>query len=93
MRTTKIICTLGPASDKVATVRAMVRAGMDVARLNFSHGTYEHHLHLLKTVRHVGTELKKPIVVMQDLQGPKIRVGKLPKPLFKSLRILVFLLP
>lgn len=75
---TKIVCTLGPASDTPHTIKDMIRAGMNVARLNFSHGTYEHHAMLIDHVRHVSAELDEPTAILQDLQGPKIRVGKLP---------------
>ncbi|MBU1896070.1 pyruvate kinase [Patescibacteria group bacterium] len=76
---TKIVCTLGPASEKLAIIESMVKAGMNVARLNFSHGTHENHLQLLKNVRLVAKKTGEPVSVIQDLQGPKIRVGLLPK--------------
>ncbi|MEB3829755.1 pyruvate kinase [Phormidium sp. CCY1219] len=77
MRKTKIICTLGPASCDRKTIEAMALAGMDVARLNFSHGTYESHEQNIRLVREVSAKLKKPIAILQDLQGPKIRVGEM----------------
>jgi pyruvate kinase len=77
MQRTKIICTLGPASNDEATIRALIEAGMDVARLNFSHDTQEDHLRTLQTVRRVADELSVHVAVMQDLQGPKIRVGEM----------------
>ncbi|HUT22340.1 MAG TPA: pyruvate kinase [Candidatus Bipolaricaulota bacterium] len=79
MRRTKIICTLGPASDKIETLKQMVEAGMNVARLNFSHGTHAYHKKLMTNVRKVAKSLDKTIAIMQDLQGPKIRVGNMPK--------------
>ncbi len=76
---TKIVCTIGPASDKPETLEKMVAAGMNVARLNFSHGTHEYHAGLVKTIRELAEKSGEPIAVLQDLQGPKIRVGELPK--------------
>jgi pyruvate kinase len=75
-RKTKIICTIGPASESPPVLEALVRAGMNVARLNFSHGTYEEHLKKIQTLRRIADRLKKPVAVLQDLAGPKIRVGK-----------------
>ena len=80
-KNTKIVCTLGPASESRATLSAMVRAGMNVARLNFSHGTHENHALLMANVRAVSRALAVPIGIMQDLQGPKIRVAELVQPL------------
>lgn len=80
MKTTKIICTIGPASEKVQTLNEMVKNGMNVARLNFSHGTYANHAKLIKNVRSVSKKLNTPVVILQDLQGPKIRVSELKKP-------------
>lgn len=76
---TKIVCTLGPASESIETIEKMAKAGMNVARLNFSHGTHENHKILLDSVRKVAKKINEPIAVMQDLQGPKIRVGLLPE--------------
>ncbi len=76
---TKIVCTLGPSSHDAATVEAMARAGMNVARLNFSHGTYEDHGKLVALIRALAKKTGEPIAILQDLQGPKIRVGELPK--------------
>ncbi|MBD2183174.1 pyruvate kinase [Planktothrix sp. FACHB-1355] len=75
MRNTKIICTLGPASSDYETIKAMVEAGMDIARLNFSHGDHETHQKNIHLIREVAAELNRPIAILQDLQGPKIRVG------------------
>ena len=76
---TKIVCTLGPASEDVGVITKMVNAGMNVARLNFSHGTYGNHKLLMKNIRTVEKETGEPLAIMQDLQGPKIRVGILPE--------------
>ena len=75
MRRTKIICTIGPASSDRDTLKAMVEAGMDVARLNFSHSDYETHAKYIRLIEEVSAELQRPIAILQDLQGPKIRVG------------------
>jgi pyruvate kinase len=75
-RKTKIVCTIGPASESPPALEALIRAGMDVARLNFSHGTQEEHLRKIKTIRQSAERLKKPVSILQDLSGPKIRVGK-----------------
>ncbi|MEM7017635.1 MAG: pyruvate kinase [Pseudomonadota bacterium] len=75
-RRVKIVCTLGPNSSSYEQILALAQAGMDVARLNFSHGTYEDHQKHIDTVRRVSDEVRRPIVILQDLQGPKIRVGR-----------------
>ncbi len=74
---TKIVCTIGPASSSPSVLGHMIRAGMDVARINFSHGTYEEHLKSIKTIRKVSHSLRRPVAILQDLPGPKLRVGKL----------------
>jgi len=79
MLRTKIVCTLGPVSDGEAVIRAFVEAGMAVARINFSHGTHEDHARRIATVRRVADGLSRPIAVLADLQGPKLRVGLLPQ--------------
>ncbi|MFA6099346.1 MAG: pyruvate kinase [Patescibacteria group bacterium] len=76
---TKIVCTLGPASNKANTIAALAKAGMNVARLNFSHGTYPEHQQLINLVRAQAEKQDTPIAILQDLQGPKIRVGELSK--------------
>lgn len=78
MKRTKIVCTIGPASNKESMLTSMMKAGMDVARLNFSHGTHAGHAKLLRLVRKTAKKLNKPIAVIGDLQGPKIRLGVLP---------------
>lgn len=78
MRRTKIVATLGPVSRSPDIIRQLIRAGMDVARLNFSHGSHEEHARQIATVRALSQELDRPVTILQDLQGPKIRVGQLP---------------
>ena len=75
---TKIVATIGPASDSPDMIRKMMLAGMNVARLNFSHGKYEDHAERIERLRSVSEELDLPLMLLQDLQGPKIRVGDLP---------------
>lgn len=75
---TKIICTIGPASSSVSVLRKMIRAGMNVARLNFSHGTHLEHSLLIERIRQASGKLKKHVGIIQDLQGPRIRLGILP---------------
>ncbi len=75
MRRAKIVCTLGPASSEESVLRRMIEAGMDVARLNFSHGTHEQHRVMCDMIRHLAGAVGRPVAVLQDLQGPKIRVG------------------
>ncbi len=76
-RRSKIICTLGPASDSAEMIERLMRAGMDVARLNFSHGTHAEHARSIARVRAASGRLKKPIAILADLPGPKIRTGAL----------------
>lgn len=71
----KIICTLGPTSNSEEMITKLVQAGMDVARMNFSHGSHEEHLERIKLVRKVSKDLNKPLAILMDLQGPKIRIG------------------
>lgn len=78
MRHTKIVATLGPATEGKSEIKSLVEAGMNIARLNFSHGTYEQFKKIVKNIRAVEKENGKTIVIMQDLQGPKIRLGQLP---------------
>ncbi|MEM6336161.1 MAG: pyruvate kinase, partial [Bacteroidota bacterium] len=78
MRHTKIVCTLGPASSSREQIRALIAAGLDVARMNFSHGTHEEHAERIRIVREEAREAGRVIPILQDLQGPKIRVGHLP---------------
>ena len=76
MRKTKIVCTLGPASRDESTIEEMLHAGLNVARINFSHGTHEEHKKTIDTFRKVRDALKKPAAVMLDTKGPEIRIGK-----------------
>lgn len=75
MRKTKIVCTIGPASSSEETLREMCLAGMNVARLNFSHGTHEAHLKTLATIKKVRSEMGLPIAVLLDTKGPEYRIG------------------
>lgn len=75
MRKAKIICTMGPASREEPTLGKLVEAGMDVARLNFSHGTHDDHLRAIGAVRRAAEVAGRPVGLLLDLQGPKIRVG------------------
>jgi pyruvate kinase len=81
MRRTKIVATIGPASESEQALEALIKAGLNVARLNFSHGTHEEHATKVKRIRAVSQKLEMPVGILQDLQGPKIRVGKLDAPL------------
>ena len=74
MRKTKIICTIGPACDNEETLTAMCEAGMNVARLNFSHGTHEEHLRRIQLIRKVREKLNLPIAIMLDTKGPEYRI-------------------
>ena len=76
-RKAKIVCTLGPASSSEAMLRELMLAGMDVARLNFSHGTHQEHARVIERVRKVAAREGRTICILQDLQGPKIRTGSL----------------
>jgi pyruvate kinase len=73
LRKTKIVCTIGPASSDINVLVKMIETGMDVARLNFSHGTHEQHKELIQTIREASEIAGKKIAILQDLQGPKIR--------------------
>ncbi len=77
MRATKIVCTLGPASRSPDVIEAMLRAGMDVARLNFSHAVHETHAETFRRAREAAERAGQPLAILQDLCGPKIRVGLL----------------
>jgi len=77
---TKIVCTLGPASSSPEALRSLMEAGLNVARINFSHGTHEQHAATIQRVRDIAAEMKRPVAILGDLQGPRIRIGDLPKP-------------
>ena len=78
---TKIVCTLGPATSSVETLVKLVQTGMDVARLNFSHGTHEEHSAMMEKIREASSLTGEPIAILMDLQGPKIRTGRLKEPM------------
>jgi pyruvate kinase len=78
---TKIVATIGPGSSNKETLRAMVRAGLDVARINFSHGDHEAHAKTIDTVREVAAEEGTVVAILADIQGPKIRLGQLVEPI------------
>ncbi|SEG12227.1 pyruvate kinase [Eubacterium ruminantium] len=75
MRKTKIVCTIGPASETEETLKELCKAGMNVARLNFSHGSHEEHLKRINAIKKVRTELGLPIAIMLDTKGPEYRIG------------------
>jgi pyruvate kinase len=75
MKRTKIVCTIGPASDNKKTLSEMIKKGMNVARLNFSHGDFSSHKKAIRMIRKVSEELKTSVAIMADLQGPRIRVS------------------
>lgn len=79
MKRTKIICTIGPATESVEKIEALAKAGMNAARLNFSHGSYKHHSLLINNIRQVRKSLGAPLAIIQDLQGPRLRLGTLPQ--------------
>jgi pyruvate kinase len=78
-RKARIVATLGPSCKDEATLAALIDAGLDVARLNFSHGTHEEHAERIAMIRQLSQEKNKPVSILQDLQGPKLRVGNLPE--------------
>ena len=77
MRKTKIVCTIGPACDNEDTLTQMCMAGMNVARLNFSHGSHEEHLRKINLIKRVREQLNMPIAIMLDTKGPEYRTGRL----------------
>ena len=77
-RRARIVATFGPSSNSKEIIEQMVKFGVDIARLNFSHGTHASHLEIIKKIRGIPSYDAKPVVILQDLQGPKFRVGKLP---------------
>jgi pyruvate kinase len=80
MRKTRIVCTIGPASRDPETLRRLMEEGMDVARLNFSHGDRATHAENVQRIRHAAAQVGKPVAVQVDLQGPKLRVGAMQEP-------------
>lgn len=79
MRRTKIVCTIGPATSSPAMIEKLIKAGMNVARLNFSHGSYAEHLEKIERIRDASAKLGTCVGILQDLCGPKIRIGKIEK--------------
>ncbi|MDQ0191140.1 pyruvate kinase [Alicyclobacillus cycloheptanicus] len=77
MRRTKIVCTIGPASETPEVLRQLIEAGLDVARLNFSHGTYDEHAARIRAIREAAAAVGKHVGIMLDIKGPKIRTGKI----------------
>ena len=77
MRRTKIVATIGPASRERKVLESLAQAGIDVVRLNFSHGEHQEHLAVMQSVREIAARLGRPIAILQDLSGPKIRTGRL----------------
>ncbi|USB32382.1 pyruvate kinase [Paenibacillus sp. YPG26] len=77
MRKTKIVCTIGPSSESLENTKKLILAGMNVARLNFSHGDFEEHGNRIKTIRQASEELGKSVAILLDTKGPEIRTGKL----------------
>ena len=75
-RRTKIVATIGPATSSPEVLRELIRAGATTLRLNFSHGTHDDHLKSIRLIRQISNELNYPVAILQDLQGPKIRLGK-----------------
>ena len=74
---TKILATIGPASDSEEMIEKLIKAGINGARLNFSHGSYDEHAAKIKAVREISKRLGKEVAILQDLQGPKIRLGEI----------------
>ncbi len=79
---TKIVCTIGPACDSVDTLVSMITSGMSVARLNFSHGTHREHGNRIAAIREAEKQAGRPVAILADLQGPKIRIGELKAPAY-----------
>ena len=73
---TKIVCTLGPASATRESIGSLIEAGLNVARINFSHGTHEQHAQTIALVRQLAEEMGTPVAILGDLQGPRIRIGQ-----------------
>ncbi|NIA03068.1 MAG: pyruvate kinase, partial [Nitrospirae bacterium] len=78
IRRTKIICTIGPTSNSDSKLNSLIKAGMDVARLNFSHGSHEDHIDIIHKIREISSNLDRHTAILQDLSGPKVRVGEFP---------------
>src|SRR4030042_5972361 len=76
MRRTKIVCTIGPSSNSASIIAELLKVGLDVARINFSHGVHSEQARHIRTLRRVARQLDLPLAIMQDLPGPKERTGK-----------------
>ena len=76
-RLTKIVCTIGPSTRSSETLEALARTGMNVARLNMSHGDHVSHLQVIRNLKSLGKKLPHPVSILMDLQGPEIRTGEL----------------
>ena len=76
-RRTKIVCTMGPASNTDDKIAALIAAGMNVARLNFSHGDFAYHQRVIQNIRAASKAVGRPVAIVADLSGPKMRIGKL----------------
>lgn len=81
VRKSKIVATLGPSTDSVESIKALIQSGVDVFRLNFSHATHEYHKEVIDKIRKISTQLGKEVAILQDIAGPKIRVSQLQKPI------------
>jgi len=80
---TKIVCTIGPASNSYEKIEKLIQEGMDVARLNFSHGSHEEHHQVIENIRRASLKANESVAILQDLGGPKIRIGEIEKePIF-----------
>ena len=90
MKKTKIICTLGPSSCENKVIEKLIKNGMDIARINFSHGTHENNGKIIKKVKKISLTLKKNVSIMADLQGPKIRLGDFPDTKIKAKEKVIF---
>jgi pyruvate kinase len=90
---TKIVCTLGPASSSTEVIEGLVRAGLDMARINMSHGSYEEHRATVEAVRAAARSIGRPVAILVDLAGPKIRVGELGEAVYLSVGDVVVIAP
>ena len=77
LRKTKLVCTIGPASNSSRVIERLVRAGMNVARLNFSYGSLQEHAETISIIRDVSNKLRIPVAILLDLPGPRLRIGRL----------------
>ena len=80
MKKTKIVATIGPSSDSIEVIKSLIQEGVNVFRLNFSHGTHEYHKSTIEKIKEASNDLKIRVGVLQDICGPKIRVGALNEP-------------